>query len=100
MGREGTGGTVSNQGIMDDGNESTGHMRDDQRKGARGANDEHVSNVHRAPNQRKEPMPDRPHPGQDRDKDMPEDEPGRPGTKPGSKPGGNPGANKRDNKRK
>ena len=37
---------------MDDGNENTidDHLRDDDRKGARSMNDEHLSDMHRSPN--------------------------------------------------
>ena len=89
--------------LMDDGNENTidDHMRDENRKGARSMNDEHMSDMpHRNPsanpNQRKnEPMPGQ-HPGQpskDRDKEVPGED--RDQARPGRKD------NKRDaNKRK
>jgi len=73
---------------MDDGNENTidDHLRDDNRKGARGMSDEHLSDMHRSPNpsQRKvEPTPGQPQPqpGKDREKDAPMDDPARPARK-------------------
>jgi hypothetical protein len=84
---------------MDDGNENTidDHLRDDNHKGARSMNDEHLSDMHRNPNpsQRKvEPTPGQPQPQQqpakDREKDAPSDDPARPPRKD----------TKRDNKRK
>ncbi|HEX3957028.1 MAG TPA: hypothetical protein VHZ03_10395 [Trebonia sp.] len=92
---------MASQVIMDDGNENTidDHLRDDNHKGARSMNDEHLSDMHRNPNpsQRKvEPTPGQPQPqpqsqpGKDREKDMPNDDPARPARKD----------TKRDNKRK
>ena len=82
------GGTVTSQ-VMDDGNENTidDHLRDDNRKGARSMNDEHLSDMHRSPNpsqnpsQRKvEPTPGQPQtpPAKDREKDAPPEDPARP----------------------
>ena len=85
---------MTSQVIMDDGNENTidDHLRDDDRKGARSMNDEHLSDMHRSPNpspnpsQRKvEPTPGQPQtqPGKDREKDAPGEDrdPARPARK-------------------
>src|SRR5260370_36537152 len=89
------GGTVTSQ-VMDDGNENTidDHLRDDNHKGARSMNDEHLSDMHRNPNpspnpsQRKvDPTPGQPQPqpqgqpAKDPEKDAPSDDPRRPARK-------------------